>query len=85
MAEYVLKEQCKIFGDDLTDERIERKEGNLNDNVLKALNDHFTLDDLRKNKGKQISDTGLRMIISRWIKNKWVAKVGRGQWMKTEK
>lgn len=84
MAEYTLKEQSKLFGDYLTDEReqTESRQTDKNLNVFEHLSEQFTMDDLRAMKGKAYPDGTLRQTICRWRKDGWIVKVTRGIWKK---
>jgi hypothetical protein len=84
MAEYTLKEQSKLFGGYLTDERqiAETKANDGNSNILMHLPEQFTMDDLRAMKGKTYPDGTLRQTISRWRKDGWIEKTARGIWRK---
>lgn len=84
MADYVMKEQCKLFGEGLKDERVAKDElekGN-NANVFEQLPHQFTMDELRAIKGHTYPDNTLRVTVHRWRKDGWIAKVHRGVWEK---
>lgn len=87
MAEYVLKEQCKMFGGGLTDERLDtdKYEEDKNSNVLAHLPSQFTMNDLRAVKGSSYPDVTLRKTISRWRHDGWIEKIARGVWRKAQK
>ena len=84
MAEYVLKEQCKMFGDGLVDERqsMHLMKNDKNTNVLTHLPEQFGIEELRSIKGNTFSDNTLTQIISRWRKDGWIEKVAKGKWHK---
>jgi hypothetical protein len=84
MAEYTLKEQSKLFGGYLIDERqiAETTANDGNSNILMHLPEQFTMDDLRAMKGKTYPDGTLRQTISRWRKDGWIEKTARGIWRK---
>ncbi|MDD4535046.1 MAG: hypothetical protein PHC48_11330 [Prevotella sp.] len=84
MAEYVLKEQCKMFGDGLVDRRqsIHVMKNDKNTNVLTHLPEQFGMDELQSFKGNTFSDNTLTQIISRWRKDGWIEKVAKGKWRK---
>ncbi|MDD4534895.1 MAG: hypothetical protein PHC48_10545, partial [Prevotella sp.] len=85
MAEYVLKEQSKLFGEGLTDERLasDALEIDKNSNVLAHLPSPFGMDDLRAVKGSSYPESTLRKTISRWRHDGWIEKMTRGLWRKT--
>lgn len=82
MAEYVLKEQSKLFGCALTDERQQADDSDdaNNANVLARLPQQFGMDDLRALKGGTYPDSTLRQTICRWRKDGWIEKISRGIW-----
>jgi len=83
MGEYVLREQCRLFGEGLEEENGSSKpECKSNENILTSLPREFTMDDLRALKGKGFPDGTYRMIISRWRREGWIEKQARGVWRK---
>lgn len=84
MADYVMKEQCKLFGEGLKDERVAKDEldKDNNANVFEQLPHQFTMDELRAIKGHTYTDNTLRVTVHRWRKDGWIAKVHRGVWEK---
>lgn len=86
MAEYTLQQQMKFFGPLLIKQmrRSQEKEQQLpvNTNIYKQLPSPFTLNELRKLKGSEYTDSTLYSIISRWKKEGWIEKVGKNSWNK---
>ncbi len=85
MAEYTLQMQLKVFrpllakhysnhGDDATG-------GTINGNIYNQLPSPFTMQDLRRLKGSEFSDSALYTIICRWKGDGWVDKDGKS-WIK---
>ncbi len=79
MAEYVLQEQCRLFGDVLrkqyaADSDITRKSKNRA--VFDRLADTFTSHDILTLKN-DISDAAARMIIKRWREAGWIEPLPR--------
>lgn len=85
IAEYVLREQCRLFGEGLVEERTKSDviETDKNSNVLAHLPVSFGMDDLRSVKGNSYPDSTLRKTISRWRRDGWIEKVSKGLWRKT--
>lgn len=87
MAEYVLYEQCKFFGEALLKSENAAsfyKTSTANKRLLDILTDTFTFDDVRRAKGSACSYSGLRAILHRWVKSGWITKVATNQWQKTD-
>lgn len=86
MAQYVLDEQCKIFGPSLSNEYKqavdEQERFSVNGSVFDNLPPVFTLEDIRQIKGPSVSRQSLYTIISRWKKSAWITKTGVNQWKK---
>ena len=85
MAEYTLQMQLKVFrpllakhysnnGDDTPG-------GTINGNIYNQLPSPFTMQDLRRLKGSEFSDSALYTIICRWKGDGWVDKDGKS-WIK---
>ncbi|MCH4147662.1 MAG: hypothetical protein LKG25_04690 [Prevotella sp.] len=86
MANYVLEEQCYIFGEKLssgmisaTAEGVKRGKNNI---IFDQLDSVFTQEDLIRLKGNEASDALISNIICIWKKNGWIEKVGKKQWKK---
>ena len=86
MADYCLCQQIKAFGDALSNQYIDaRDEGqrySQNHSVFDQLPPTFTMDDLRALKGRTCGETGMRVIISRWTRDRWIEKIEKGRWKK---
>ena len=86
MAEYTLQQQMKFFGPLLMNQIRSSQEAEqqttINTNVFEKLPPVFTLDDLRKLKGNEFTDSALYSIISRWKKEGWIKKIGKSCWQK---
>ena len=86
MADYCLSQQIKAFGDALSNQYIDaRDEGqrySQNHSVFDQLLPTFTMDDLRALKGRTCGETGMRVIISRWTRDRWIEKIEKGRWKK---
>ena len=86
MADYCLNQQIKAFGDALSNQYIDaRDEGqrySQNHSVFDQLPPTFTMDDLRALKGRTCGETGMRVIISRWTRDRWIEKIEKGRWKK---
>lgn len=86
MAQYVLDEQCKVFGASLNNEykqaADEQERFSVNGSVFDNLPPVFTLDDIRQVKGSSTSRQTIYTIISRWKKSEWITKTGVNQWRK---
>ena len=74
------------FGDALSNQYIDaRDEGqrySQNHSVFDQLPPTFTMDDLRALKGRTCGETGMRVIISRWTRDRWIEKIEKGRWKK---
>ena len=88
MAEYCLEQQMKAFGHALSKEFVVAEEEcqrrSANHSVFDELQPEFTLDHLRQLKRGVCSDKSLRMIISRWLRDGWIEKVGAQCWRKKD-
>ena len=88
MAEYCLEQQMKAFGHALSKEFVVAEEEcqrrSANHSVFDELQPEFTLDHLRQLKRGVCSDKSLRMIISRWLRDGWIEKVGTQCWRKKD-
>ena len=86
MAEYVLEQQVKAFGEALQKEyenaRDEYQRYGGNRSVFDQLAPVFTMEDLRALKGNLCSEAALRKIISRWYRDQWIEKTDRHHWRK---
>ncbi len=86
MAQYVLDEQCTIFGASLKNEykqsANEQERRSVNGSVFDNLPPVFTLDDIQQIKGPSANRQALYTIISRWKKSSWITKTGVNQWKK---
>ena len=86
MAEYCLTEQIKTFGEALQSQYVDASDEcqryGANHSVFDQLAPTFTMDDLRALKRGFCSDSSLRMIISRWMRDGWVSKTDRHHWSK---
>lgn len=86
MAQYVLDEQLKIFGNTLRSEfkkaSEESRRETKNTNIFDILPPTFNIQDLQQAKGTGTSRAALYMIVSRWKKSGWIKKTGINQWMK---
>ena len=86
MADYCLMQQIKTFGDALQNQYVEASEEcqryGANHSVFDQLAPTFTLDDLRALKRGYCSESALRMIISRWMRDGWIIKIDRHHWRK---
>ncbi len=86
MADYCLSQQINAFGDALSNQYIDaRDEGqrySQNHSVFDQLPPTFTMDDLRALKGRTCGETGMRVIISRWTRDRWIEKIEKGRWKK---
>ena len=86
MAEYCLMQQIKTFGEALQSQYVDASEEcqryGANHSVFDQLAPTFTIDDLRALKRGYCSETGMRMIISRWMRDGWISKTDRHHWQK---
>lgn len=86
MAEYTLQQQMKFFGPILMKQikssQDEEQQMSVNTNIYKQLPSSFTLNDLRKLKGSEFSDSAFYTIVSRWKKEGWVKKTDKSSWTK---
>ena len=86
MAEYTLQQQMKFFGPllmkQLRSNLEEEQQPTVNTNIFEQLPSPFTLNDLRKLKGSEFTDSAIYTIVSRWKKEGWVEKTGKSSWTK---
>ena len=86
MADYCLMEQIKTFGEALQSQYVDASEEcqryGANHSVFDQLAPTFTIDDLRALKRGYCSETAMRMIISRWMRDGWISKTDRYHWQK---
>ena len=86
MAEYCLAQQIKAFGEALESQFIDARDECIrygcNHSVFDQLTPLFTMDDLRALKRGFCSESGLRKIVSRWCRDRWVEKTDRSHWKK---
>jgi len=88
MAEYCLNLQVKTFGEALKNQFVVAKDiytrSSVNSYVFDQLSPVFSYDDLRGLKRGECGDTGTRVIISRWLRDGWIKKIGKRRWQKIE-
>ena len=86
MAEYVLEQQIKAFGEALQNEYDDAKDGckrnGKNNPVFDQLPPVFTLDDLKALKNGSCTDHSLRTITCRWRHDGWIEKIDWKHWKK---
>ena len=86
MAEYCLAQQIKAFGEALESQFVDARDECIrygcNHSVFDQLAPLFTMDDLRALKRGFCSEAGLRKIVSRWCRDRWVEKTDRSHWKK---
>ena len=86
MAEYCLKQQMKAFGEALESQFVDARDECIrygsNHSIFDQLSPAFTMDDLRALKRGFCSEAGLRKIISRWYRDKWIEKTDKTHWKK---
>ena len=86
MADYCLMEQIKTFGEALQNQYVDASEEcqryGANHSVFDQLAPTFTIDDLRALKRGYCSETAMRVIISRWMRDGWISKTDRHHWTK---
>ena len=86
MAEYCLKQQIKAFGEALESQFVDARDECIrygsNHSIFDQLSPAFTMDDLRSLKRGFCSEAGLRKIISRWYRDKWIEKTDKTHWKK---
>ena len=86
MADYCLKQQIKAFGEALESQFVDARDECIrygsNHSVFDQLAPVFTMDDLRALKRGFCSEAGLRKIISRWYRDKWIEKTDKTHWKK---
>lgn len=88
MAEYCLSQQIKAFGETLQNQYVDAHEEcqryGANHSVFDQLAPTFTIDDLRALKRGYCSESAMRMIISRWMRDGWISKTDRYHWSKVK-
>ena len=88
MADYCLSQQIKAFGEALESQHVEAKDEcqryGVNHSVFDQLPPTFTIDDLRALKRGFCSEVGMRVIISRWLRDGWITKIDRHHWSKRQ-
>jgi len=88
MADYCLMQQIKTFGEALQSQYVEASDEcqryGANHSVFDQLAPTFTIDDLRALKRGYCSETAMRMIISRWMRDGWITKTDRHHWSKVK-
>ena len=88
MADYCLSQQIKAFGEALQNQYVDAHEEcqryGANHSVFDQLAPTFTIDDLRALKRGYCSETAMRMIISRWMRDGWISKTDRHHWSKRQ-
>ena len=81
MAEYTLQMQLKVFGPLLARQYAGNDDNpmgsSVNGSIYERLPSPFSMQDLRRLKGSDFSDSALYTIISRWKSEGWVEKVGK--------
>ena len=86
MAEYCLKQQIKAFGEVLESQFVDAHDECIrygsNHSIFDQLSPVFMMDDLRALKRGFCSEAGLRKIISRWYRDKWIEKTDKTHWKK---
>lgn len=87
MADYVLEEQCRIFGEKLSSSIVsassETRRIGKNNMIFDQLAPLFTHEDISRLKGANATDAAIANIICIWKKNGWIEKIGKRQWKKT--
>ena len=88
MADYCLMQQIKTFGEALQSQYIDASDEcqryGANHSVFDQLAPTFTIEDLRALKRGYCSETAMRMIISRWMRDGWITKTDRHHWSKVK-
>ena len=88
MADYCLMQQIKTFGEALQSQYVDAQDEcqryGANHSVFDQLAPTFTIDDLRALKRGYCSETAMRMIISRWMRDGWITKTDRHHWSKVK-
>ena len=88
MADYCLMQQIKTFGEALQSQYIDASDEcqryGANHSVFDQLAPTFTIDDLRALKRGYCSESAMRMIISRWMRDGWITKTDRHHWQKVK-
>ena len=88
MAQYCLDQQIKAFGEALESQFVDARDECIrygsNHSIFDQLSPAFTMDDLRALKRGFCSEAGLRKIISRWYRDKWIEKTDKTHWSKVK-
>ena len=86
MAQYCLDQQMKAFGEVLESQFVDARDECIrygsNHSIFDQLAPAFTKDDLRALKRGFCSEAGIRKIISRWYRDKWIEKTDKTHWKK---
>jgi hypothetical protein len=86
MAQYCLEQQMKAFGETMESQFVDARDECIrygsNHSIFDQLSPAFTMDDLRALKRGFCSESGLRKIISRWSRDKWIEKIDKTHWRK---
>ncbi len=86
MAQYCLDQQMKAFGEVLESQFVDARDECIrygsNHSIFDQLAPAFTMDDLRALKRGFCSEAGIRKIISRWYRDKWIEKTDKTHWRK---
>lgn len=84
VAEYVVWEQCRLFGETLISDSAAANYSRRGVNValFDELNDTFSIEDVKRIKGTNCSPSLPYQIISVWKKNGWVERIKKGIWKK---
>ena len=86
MAQYCLEQQIKAFGEAMESQFVNARDECIrygsNHSVYDQLSPAFTINDLRALKRGFCSEAGLRKIISRWYRDKWIEKTDKTHWIK---
>ncbi len=85
MADYVLKEQIRIFGDKLSSQYVvaefEGQRSGVNKKIFDELPVEFTRQEVRALK-PDCSDSGFRNILSRWVTENWIVETSKNHYRK---
>ena len=88
MADYCLEQQIRAFGQALESQYVdagrECQRHGVNHSIFDQLPPTFTIDDLRALKRGYCSESAMRMIISRWMRDGWITKTDRHHWSKVK-
>lgn len=83
MAEYALKYQCELFGQQIIDNQVGMDEGykSRNKELFNKLPKEFTIDSIRSCRPTMKLNT-IRQMIFRWTRDGYAVNVGRNTWKK---